>query len=112
MDMERRKRRGAPGNRRSKAGETLSETLVAMLIIGLSSVLFLTMIGASGRIFRKAEKKYEEIYDKISAADLQEGTPLDNSASIGKITIKGQDSIEFEVGWYGDPDYVLSYKVG
>lgn len=94
--------------RRGKAGETLTETLIAMLIIGLSSVLFITMIGASGRIFRKAETQYEEVYSTIAAADGQK-TPLSES---GKITVTGSGSpAEFDVKWYGDASYVLSYKV-
>jgi len=98
-------------NRRSKAGETLTETLIAMLIVGLSSVLFLTMIGASGRIFRMAEKKYEEIYEVIAEADVQ-GTPLTGDAvsGLGEITIQGTSNATLGVDWYGDKEYVLSYK--
>jgi len=99
-------------NRRYKAGETLTETLIAMLIIGLSSVLFLTMVGTSGRIFRKSETAYKDMYDDIAAADLQEAPFLvADSNSIGTITVKGSSSTPVEVNWYGKKDYVLSYKV-
>ncbi len=101
---------------RGKAGETLTETLIAMLIIGLSSVLFLTMIGASGRIFRKTEEKYDELYEKIAAADGQ--SPSDKitngDSTIGSITIKKSPTgagTNIPVVWYGSTDYVLSYEV-
>ncbi len=99
---------------RGKAGETLTETLVAMLIIGLSSVLFLTMIGASGRIFRKTEGKYDELYGKIAAADGRSASDVisDGSSTIGKIIVKGSSSVNIGVDWYGGTDYVLSYEVG
>lgn len=111
--MEKRAGRGAEKNRRSKAGETLAETLIAMLMIGLSSVLFLTMTGAAGRIFRKAEAEYQEIYAEIAAADVRDdGVFITNGKdSIGKITVKGSSSTEITVKWYGDTDYVLSYEV-
>ncbi len=111
MDMEKRKRRGSVKNCRGKAGETLTETLIAMLIIGLSSVLFLTMIGASGRIFRRAETQYEKIYDKITVADGQKGADkLPDADSPGGIFVKGSEESSVIVDWYGDWDYVLSYK--
>lgn len=113
MERKKRERRRAVRNRRDKAGETLTETLVAMLIIGLSSVLFLTMVGASGRISRNAEKDYKRLYEIISAAD-NKTTPL--SDSIGEITVKGIGAPATEektviVNWYGSTDYVLSYEV-
>jgi len=116
MDMEKRPERGTGKNRRCKAGETLTETLITMLIIGLSSVLFLTMTGAAGRIFRRAELEYGKIYEIISGADVQadsgSGAPsLSDSDNIGKISVIGTETtVELKVNWYGSTDYVLSYK--
>jgi len=92
---------------RGRAGETLTETLVTILIIGLTSVLFLTMVGASGRIFRKTEQKYGELYEKIADADVRR-TPL-SASEIGTISVDGEN---VPVQWYGDREYVLSYEVG
>jgi len=108
--MEKRERRRAVRNRRSKAGETLTETLVSMLIVGLSSVLFFTMVGAAGRISRKAEEKYKELYVIISKADNKKLPTADNSDSIGEIIVDGAEDVEVDVDWYGSTDYVLSYK--
>ncbi len=116
MDMEKRERRGAIRNRRGKAGETLAETLAGMLIIGLSSVLFVTMTGAAGRIFQTAEEKYGKVDEIISDAEEQDAECSD-SDGIGKISIRsgissgiGSGSVDVKVDWYGSKDYVLSYK--
>lgn len=103
-------------NRRSKAGETLTETLVAMLIVGLSSVLFLTMVLTSARIFQRAKDEYENIYNGISIAEAQgspegQGSPLGNNGVPGEITVDGVEDITVRVNWYGSKDCVLSYKV-
>jgi len=121
MDMGKRERRGGAGNRRGRAGETLTETLIAMLMIGLASVLFLTMVGASGRIFRRSEAEYDEIYEKIAAADVQGGADVltedDGTLVTGTVTVTGTApggtsvSTDVKVTWYGQTDYVLSYKV-
>ncbi len=112
INREKRGRRGGTGKKRGKAGETLTETLVAMLIIGLSSVLFLTMVGAAGRISRNAEKAYKELYGIISAADnKKDAGKVPDTTVIGEITVEGVSSVEVDVDWYGSTDYVLSYKV-
>ncbi len=118
MDMEKSKIRCAVGNRRGKAGETLAETLVAMLIIGLSSVLFATMVGAASRIFETAKTGYEEICTDVTVAEtMQESSKLTDG--LGKITVAGIDSagasssVDVEVNWYRNQekeDSVLSYK--
>lgn len=110
MDREKRGRRGGAGKKRSKAGETLTETLVTMLIVGLSSVLFLTMVGAAGRIFRKAETDYDRLYGEITLADNKKPADVLSSDNIGKIVI-GEENKKLDVNWYGSKDYVLSYEV-
>jgi len=107
MTRGRKERRG--GNGRGKAGETIVETLVAVLMIGLSAALFLTMVGAAGKIFRRAEDGYDELYEKISEADVQE-TAYPGGG--GTITVRGEGSLipdTFTVDWYGN-DYVRSYN--
>jgi len=117
MCMGKRARRGAAKNRRSEAGETLVESLAAILMIGLSSLLFLTMFMASSKIFRQAEARYETVYEDIAAADVKTN-PLADGDSIGKITVTGKgtagasdETVGVDVDWYGNKDYVLSYKV-
>ncbi len=106
--------------RRAKSGETITEALVAMLIIGLSSVLFLTMVATSGGIYRRAEEGYKEQYEKISAVDTKNAAIEDNENKAvvenGTITVTGDGassaSAEVNVKWYGDKDNILSYEVG
>ncbi len=100
-----------PAAERRKSGETLTETLIAMLIIGLSSVLFLTMVGASGRIFRTAKEQYKTVYDKIAEADTRD-TECSNNDAMGEVKVVGSSSVTVNVKWYGDTDYVFSYEVG
>ncbi len=113
MDVDKSKTCRSVRNRRGKAGETLAETLVAMLIIGLSSVLFATMVGAASRIFEKAKTGYDTICADVTAAEMQEENDK-LTESIGQITVIGTDSATVTVTWYrnkdGDTDSVLSYK--
>jgi len=113
MKMRKSERRGAAGKRRRRAGEALVETLVTVLIVGLSSVLFLTMVGASTRVFNAAEEEYKEVYEKITSADMRKNVVTGK----GKIVVEGSSSVEVGVTWYGetwygDKDYVLSYEAG
>lgn len=119
MTEKMNERHCAASHKRSRAGETLTETLIAMLIIGLSSVLFLTMVGTSGRIFRRARTAYNDAYDKTTAVAMEassssEGAPGD----LGTITVAGEadadgskSSVDVKVKWYGSKDYVLAYKM-
>lgn len=45
------------------SGETLAETLIAVLISALALVLLFSMITASSRLIRNGEEKIDEMYD-------------------------------------------------
>jgi len=107
--MGKNARRGAARNRRGKAGETLTETLITILIIGLSSVLFLTMIGASGKIYRKADKEYKVIYTKVGETDQVHASGGGDIRTMN-VTTNGSATIKVNVSFYGDSDYFLSYQ--
>jgi len=114
MDMGKGERRGAAVHGRNKAGETLAETLVTMLIVGLSSVLFATMVGAASRIFQGAKTKYGEVYQEIAAAEGQTGDSLVTGMDSIVIVVGSESGAvpkSVEVEWYGSQDYVMSYKV-
>jgi len=73
----------------------------------------------AGRIFRNAEKQYEDIYGtidkvgKITKADVQIDANI--NSTMGEVTIQGSPgspSDTVNVTSYGDTDYALSYKVG
>lgn len=54
---------------KSRSGETLAETLAAVLIAGLASVALLTMILSAVRINTRADGADEAFYAALSAAE-------------------------------------------
>ena len=52
---------------KSRSGETLAETLIAVLISALALVLLLTMITGSSRLIQNGEDKMKEMYEKPMA---------------------------------------------
>lgn len=91
---------------RSRKGETLTETLVALLIVGLSSVVLASMIGAASRMGIQAAERDEELREEISAAETRTG-----SGQSGDVTVKidGTD-INFPVSYYGEEGKLHSYQ--
>lgn len=64
--------------RRSSAGETLVETLAAVLIVGIATTLFLTFVMTSSNMNQAAKGKDDAVYTALSKAELGEeiaGTP-------------------------------------
>lgn len=83
-------------------GETITETLAAILIVAMSAVILATMTAASVRITRSANAASEKLYQQISAAESG-----DNQAK-GTVTVGGET---VEVMFYGDKDGVFtSYR--
>lgn len=90
---------------RSGRGETLTEMLVSIVILGLSVSLMVTMIITSTRMTEQASDKDREYKDYLSTAEKQEGEGV-----AGTVTIqKGSDPpVEIDVKIYGDE--LKSYK--
>lgn len=92
----------------ARRGETLTETLVAILVISLSAAVLAAMIGAASRMNRLAIQQDEANYAAISAAETGSGT-----ATNGKVTIKVNGiSTEYDVGFYGGSGFVSYRKAG
>ncbi len=53
----------------NKRGETLTESLIALLITVLSAAMFATMVTAAVNIGSKADAAVEEFYEELSAAE-------------------------------------------
>ena len=97
---------------KSKAGESLTETLVAILIFTLSSVIFFNMVQTSNRINGTAKAKEQEIQEQMVVAEKAEGTPEDGKVNIQFRKADGSNITEKEIGIdiYGDTaDGLFSY---
>ena len=91
--------------KRSAKGETLVETLVAILIITFSAIILVNTTIASTNINRKVESSDTNFREELAAAEgLQE--PVD-----GKITIKGDKTYTYDVEYYGKEDGLRSYRI-
>lgn len=91
---------------RSRKGETLTETLVAVLIVGLASVVLASMIGAASRISTQVLEREKDLYEEIAAAETQTGSGQD-----GVVTVRiGGTDKNFAVSYYGGEDQLHSYS--
>lgn len=92
---------------RSRKGETLTETLVAVLLVGLASVVLASMISAASHMSAQALERDKDLYEEITAAEAQSG------GQDGSVIIKidGSDK-NFTVTYYGGEDQLRSYSYG
>ncbi len=88
----------------SKKGETLLETLVAILILTVSAMLLAEVTASSTRInlnAEKVDKKYRNDLEKVEKRE----TP-----TTGVVTIQnGGTSYTYDVNYYGDRSGFTSY---
>ena len=93
---------------RSRRGETLTEMLVSIVILGLSIAMVATMIITSTKITERSTAKDREYQDQLSAAEAQNG-----EATSGSVIIKkdGEPDISIDVNIYGDEGKLKSYKI-
>ena len=85
---------------KSAGGETLVETMAAILVAALSVALLVGGITAAGRINRTARERDEAFYDQLTAAEEQtgEGTSI-------TVTVTGEGfKAEIDANLYGDGD--------
>lgn len=92
---------------RNKRGETLVETLCAVLVTGLAVALLAAMVSASSRLERKAIQEAGKLYAAVSDAESVQET-LGN----GSVTVKiGTDpETTVPVTFYGGQDQAVSYR--
>lgn len=89
--------------KRSSSGETLVETLAALLLVVLSGLLFLQMTMASTRMSAQA-KELDALYQRVLAAAEKQG----DMVSSGSIEIGGRD---YEVNYYSYSSGTSSEKL-
>ncbi len=91
--------------RRSIKGETLLETLVAILILTISAMMLAEMTASSVRINRTVEKIDKEYRENVSAAEKRKFYKNET------VTIKTTDKeYTYKVEYYGKADGLTSYK--
>ena len=92
----------------NRSGETLAETLIAVLISALALVLLLSMITASSRLIQNGEAKIQEMYDGSKKIEQAEITPSDATVKINDNALDGLGEISVNVKLYKDADSSLS----
>lgn len=94
--------------RRSKAGETLTETLCAVLVTGLAVALLAAMISASSRLDLKTDRTAAELYECVSQAESQtSGTKENGTVSV---EVAGESRPPLDVTFYGIAEQAVSYR--
>lgn len=96
----------------SASGETLVETMAAILIVTLASLLFLTMLQTTTRLNAGADEADESYQADLNAAELQDTGDLTGS---GTVTVRrdGAETAEYSVDYYRTADGGLtSYARG
>lgn len=109
---------------KSRRGETLTEMLVSIVILGLSISMMVTMIITSTRMTEQTTTKDEEYQNQLSAAEKQDGKDgkgeevkvEDGTVTISPITNPGEpvskvSPIKITVEIYGNDGSLKSYKV-
>lgn len=95
----------------NKKGETLSETLIALLIIGVaSSILYLCSM-SSTKIMNNANKSYNETYENIvNSVEKKDG--YGTTTSTVSFKINGREvSPSITIEWFGLDTDIKSYEV-
>lgn len=98
---------------RRKSGETLAETLCAVLVAGIAIALLVGMVEASSRLEHKAAQTAARLYQAVSLAEeaITEAVVVPE----GKVTISFEgvatDSVNIPVTFYGDKDQAVSYRM-
>lgn len=92
--------------KRANRGETLVETLAAILVIALSATLLVQLTMTSTRLNRNVEQADGDFRAELAAAEgLQE-------PQAGVLTVQGaMDTYSYEVEYYGEADALRAYRL-
>lgn len=96
-----------PGKKlRSRRGETLTETLAAILIVALSSAVLAAMIGAASRMSSAVLRQDKALYDAVTAAETRPNSARADDPGTVTVTEKGsgREIASFSVTYYSDQD--------
>lgn len=88
----------------TRRGETLTETLAALLVICLASAALAAMVTAASRMNAAAMQKDAALYAAVTQTETHSGEGTDGTVDV---TVDGE-KITFDVDYYGD-DTLTSY---
>ena len=91
---------------RSKAGESLIESMAAILIFTLASIMMYTMITAANDINKRVKDAEEKYSQQMIAAEMAEDTSI---KSIVTFIINGSPADDVDVEIYGDTSGIYAY---
>lgn len=98
-----------PNKLRARRGETLTETLCALLIVALGSILLATMITAATRMNSSAMAQDAAFYTDLSAAARQDAAVEEDTLTLREAN--STHSFQFAVPVYGK-DGLRAYAPG
>ena len=81
-------------------GETLTETLVSILILTLSGLLLLTATMAANKVNQAAVKMDADLREQLQYAEMQR-YDIKYGAGTGRVTVNGE---KYDVTVYSHPD--------
>ncbi|MDO4516821.1 MAG: hypothetical protein Q4C76_06780 [Bacillota bacterium] len=87
----------------SRRGETLTETLVAILVVALSSAILATMIGAASRMNKTAMEKDAQLYGAVTAAETKTTEVTEETPQV-EVTV-GSKTVTFGTDGTGTIEY-------
>ena len=97
---------------KATSGETLTETLAALLVITFCSALLATMLSSAAKLNGGAIEQDKALYRDISLAEDQTGATTSGKVRI-EATLDGNSTkftADCPVEFYGDPASLTSYK--
>ncbi len=98
---------------RSKRGESLVETLCAVLVTALAVALLAAMVNGASRLDRKTAKTASEMYQAVSKAEAPSSNlstyPTESEGTVS-VKVDERDVGQLDVKFYGHGDQVVSYR--
>ena len=93
----------------SKRGETMVETLAAVLIVGLAAAMLATMVASAVRITSRTKEADAVFYRELSAAE--EKTKMVGETNVTISVTGGSASEAKDITLYGTQDGLTAYEV-
>lgn len=93
---------------RSNRGESISEVLVASLVIALALIMLVTMTMSAFRLTRKAEDAFNDYYDSENNAETSAGEEVSGYSL--KIKHGETEKEQNDVTFYKNGDDIITFR--